>query len=150
MGEERILNHGEHNDHGDIVSHGLTAGDPENLIAEKVLDSAFKIHRMYGAVLLESAYEHLLVHELSKNQGLSVEAQKTLPLIHEGFKIDAGYRLDLLVADRVIIELKCVEKVLPVHEAQLLTYLQLSGKRLGLLLNFRTKMLKDGVKRFVL
>lgn len=128
----------------------LHQNDPANIAAEKILDSAFKIHRHYGPGLLESAYESLLVYELSKNQKLKVESQKTLPLIHEGQKIDAGYRIDLLVSDCVIVELKCTEKILPIHEAQLLTYLKLSEIRLGLLLNFNARMLKEGIKRLIL
>ncbi|MCB1651134.1 MAG: GxxExxY protein [Alphaproteobacteria bacterium] len=128
----------------------LHPNDPANGVAEKILDSAFKIHRQYGAGLLENAYEHLLAYELVQNQNLKVETQKTLPLIHEGTKIDAGYRLDMLVDDKVIVEIKSVQKVLPVHEAQLLTYLKLTDIRLGLLLNFNTQLLKDGIKRFIL
>lgn len=124
--------------------------DPANITAEKILDSAFKIHRQYGAGLLESAYEHLLAYELTKNQDIKVERQKTLPLIHENEIIDAGYRIDLLVSDAVIVELKCVDKILPIHEAQLLTYLKLSGVRLGLILNFRSVLLKEGIKRIIL
>jgi GxxExxY protein len=84
-----------------------------------------------------------------RNQGLGIEQQTTFPFIHEGMEIDAGYRIDLLVDNSVIIELKCVEKVLPIHEAQLITYLKLSGIRLGLLINFRVLLLKDGIKRLI-
>jgi GxxExxY protein len=128
----------------------LTSHDKENLVAEKILDAAFKIHRMYGPGLLENAYEHLLLFELQHQHNLKVERQKILPIIHEGYKIDAGYRLDLVVENSVIIELKCAEKILPVHEAQLLTYLKLSQIRLGLILNFKTTLLKQGIKRIIL
>lgn len=128
----------------------LHPNDPANKAAEKILDAAFKIHRQYGAGLLESAYEHLMIYELNKNHGLKVESQKTLPLVHEGQKIDAGYRLDLLIEGLVVVELKAVEKLLPIHEAQMLTYLKLSKLRLGLLLNFNVPLLKDGIKRLVL
>ena len=128
----------------------LTAHDKENLVAEKILDAAFKIHRMYGPGLLENAYEHLLLFELQNQHNLNVERQKILPIIHQGHKIDAGYRLDLVVENSVIIELKCTEKILPVHEAQLLTYLKLSEIRLGLILNFKTTLLKQGIKRIIL
>ncbi|MGH1398467.1 MAG: GxxExxY protein [Alphaproteobacteria bacterium] len=127
----------------------LHPNDPANGIAEKILNIAFSLHRQYGPGLLESAYEHLLCYELKK-AGLKAERQKTLPLIHDNQKIDAGYRLDLIVDDLVIVELKCVQKILPVHEAQLLTYLNLSKIRLGLILNFHSKLLKDGIKRLVL
>lgn len=124
--------------------------DPANIAAEKTLDAAFKIHKQYGPGLLESAYEHLLVYELNKNDGFKVERQKTLPIIHEGIAIEAGYRLDMVVNNCLILELKCVEKILPIHEAQLITYLKLSNLKLGLLLNFKTTLLKDGIKRFIL
>lgn len=123
--------------------------DPANEVAEKVLDSAFKIHKEYGPGLLESAYENLLFYELTQTQRLHVEKQKNMPIIHEGHKIDTGYRLDMVVDDCLIIELKCVEKLLPIHQAQLITYLKLSKIRLGLLINFNTKMLKDGIRRII-
>ena len=147
-----ILNHSAHSDHSEIsrktsvVWHG---GDL-NIISEKILDSAFKIHRAYGPGLLENAYQALMAYELAVNQKLIVEAQKALPLVHETIRIDIAYRLDLLVADSVIVELKACEKILPIHEAQLLTYLKLSGRRLGLVINFNAKMLKDGVRRLML
>ncbi len=128
----------------------LHLNDPANIAAEKVLDCAFKIHKQYGAGLLESAYEKLLVYELTRNMGLKVEAQKTLPIMHEGCEIDAGYRLDLVVDDCLIVELKSVEKLLPIHEAQLITYLKLSNIRLGLLINFNVQLLKNGIKRRIL
>lgn len=143
------MNHNEHDGHSDNVRKFLSPDDPVNKVAEKILDSAFKIHRQYGPGLLESAYEHLLVYEVSRNQGLKAESQKILPLLHEGEKIDAGYRLDLLVEGCVIVELKCVERLLAIHEAQLITYLKLSGTRLGLLVNFNSRMLKDGIRRLI-
>ena len=120
-----------------------------NKVSGKILDSAFKIHKMFGPGLLESAYEQAMAFDLVKNHGLKVEMQKTLPIMFEECKIDAGYRIDMLVDDSVIVELKAVEKLAPLHEAQLMTYLRLSGIRLGLLLNFNTKMMKDGIKRIV-
>jgi GxxExxY protein len=148
--KEENLNHNEHKEHDETVTRMLPVNDQANVVAAKILDSAFKIHKQYGPGLLESAYEQLLVYELTRNQGLKVETQKILPLVHEGEKIDAGYRIDLLVNDCVIVELKCVEKFLPVHEAQIITYLKLSGLRLGLLMNFNTRLLKEGIRRFVL
>ena len=98
--------------------------------------------------MLESTYEACLVYELIE-RGIAVERQKTLPVIYRGVRIDCGYRIDLLVADSVIVELKAVERLLPVHEAQLLTYLRLSGHHIGRLLNFNVPLMKDGIKRMV-
>lgn len=128
----------------------LHPNDPVNQVSDKILDAAFKIHRLYGPGLLENAYHHLMLYELTKTQGLKVESQKLLPLVHEGQLIEVGYKIDLLVEDSVIIELKACEKLLPVHQAQLLTYMKLMQKRLGLLMNFHSVMLKDGIKRLVL
>ena len=124
--------------------------DPINLVTEKIIESSIKIHRQYGPGLLENAYEQLLVYELTHNQKLKTEAQKSLPIIHEGQKIDAAYRLDLLVENDIIVELKAQDKILPIHEAQILTYLKLSEKRIGLILNFNAKLMKDGIRRFIL
>ena len=131
------------------MSGTLDPNDPVNKITDKIIDAAFKLHRQYGAGLLESAYEHLMVYELTKNYGLKVERQKTLPINHEGEIIDAGYRLDLVVENMVLVELKAVEKMNPVFEAQLITYLKLSGMKVGLLMNFNAVLLKDGLKRIV-
>lgn len=121
-----------------------------NIIADKIFDSAVKIHKQYGPGLLESAYEALLFYELTRNQKLKVEKQKALPIQHEDLYIETGYRLDLLVADEVIVELKACDKIIPIHEAQLLTYLKLSNKRLGIILNFNSRLMKDGMKRMML
>lgn len=102
-----------------------------------------------GPGLLESAYEHCLAHELSA-RGLSARRQVPLPIIFDGVQIEAGYRLDLLVNDLVIVEVKAVETLAPLHEAQLLTYLKLSGRRLGYLMNFNVKLLKQGLRRLAL
>ncbi|NTV50980.1 MAG: GxxExxY protein [Geobacteraceae bacterium] len=121
--------------------------NPEiNATSRDIVDAAMKVHSALGPGLLESAYEACLKHELSK-QGLSVASQVVLPVQYDGVAIDAGYRIDLLVNDAVVVELKAVEKVVPIHEAQLLTYLKLSGKKLGLLLNFNVLHMKDGIKR---
>jgi GxxExxY protein len=114
-----------------------------------VLDAAFEVHRRLGPGLLESVYEVCLCHELAKRR-ISFQSQVSLPVLYDSIRLDAGLRLDLLVEDQLVVELKAVEKLIPLHEAQLLTYLKLSGKRLGLLLNFNTALLKDGVKRVVL
>lgn len=117
-----------------------------NEITGKILNAAFKVHTALGPGLLESAYEACLVHELRK-AGLCVEVQKPLPLVYEDIKLDCGYRIDILVENEVVVELKCVEAFRDVHVAQVLTYLRLSGKQVGLLLNFYVKSLKDGIKR---
>ncbi len=120
----------------------------ENEISYKILNSAFKIHTALGPGLLENAYQECLFYELKK-QGLKVEKEKALPLIYEDVKLDAGYRIDLLVENMVIIELKSVSELNDIHTAQILTYLKLSGCKLGLLLNFNVKSLKQGIKRVV-
>ena len=113
------------------------------------MDAAFKVHRTLGPGLLESVYEVCLCHELAK-QKIAFQKQLSLPIVYDGVRLDAGLRLDLLVADVVIVELKAVEKMNPLYEAQLLTYLKLTGKRVGLLMNFNASVLKDGFKRLVL
>lgn len=120
-----------------------------NKITHEILDSAYKVHTALGPGLLESAYQACLVYELSK-KGLKVEVEKPLPLIYEEVKLDCGYRIDILVEDQVVVELKTVEAFSDVHTAQVLTYLKLSGNKVGLLLNFYTKSLKNGIKRLIL
>ena len=117
-------------------------------ITGEIIDAAMKVHTALGPGLLESAYEACLLFELHRRH-LKAVRQVELPVVYEGVKIDVGYRLDLLVEDNVIVELKSVEKILPIHQAQLLSYLKLSGKRVGLLLNFNVVHLKDGIKRMV-
>jgi len=116
---------------------------------KKILDACFKVHTALGPGLLESAYEKCLAHELY-SQGLKVEAQKPMPLVYEGLALDAGYRLDLFIENEIIVEIKAVESIAPVHLAQTLTYLKLAHKPLGLLVNFNVKHLKDGIKRVIL
>ncbi|MBX9790399.1 MAG: GxxExxY protein [Pirellulales bacterium] len=118
-------------------------------VAAAVMDAAFKVHRALGPGLLESVYEACLCHELVRH-GIAFERQLSLPVVYEGVRLDAGLRLDLLVANLVIVELKAVEHLIPLYEAQVLTYLKLTGKRLGLLINFNSPKLKDGFKRLVL
>lgn len=113
-----------------------------------IVDSAIKVHTVLGPGLLESAYEACLAHELDR-RGLNVKRQFLLPLEYEDARIDVGYRLDLLVNDSVIVELKAVERLLPVHKAQLLSYLKLSKCKLGFLLNFNVVHMKDGIRRLV-
>jgi len=120
-----------------------------NSITDEILNSAFKVHSVLGPGLLESAYRTCLVYELKK-RGFKVEEEKPLPLIYDEIKLDCGYRIDILVENKVVIELKTVEAFTDVHTAQVLTYLRLSGNHVGLLLNFYTKSLKNGIKRLVL
>lgn len=118
-------------------------------LSHKVIGCALEVHRNLGPGLLESTYEKCLAHELTDVK-ISFKVQKALPVLCKGINIDCGYRVDLLIEDKLIVELKSVEKMLGVHEAQLLTYMKLSGINLGLLINFNSKVLKDGLKRFVL
>ena len=120
-----------------------------NQITGTIIDSAMKVHSAFGPGLLESAYKACLVYELRK-RGLNVAVEVGLPLIYDGIKIeDVGYRLDLLVEHEVVVELKAVEIMAPIFEAQLLHYLKLSGKKVGLLINFKVVHLRDGIKRMV-
>jgi GxxExxY protein len=120
----------------------------ENEISRIIVESALKVHRNLGPGLLESAYEECLYYELSKT-GLNITKQKALPLVYEDVRLDIGYRVDLLLENKVIIEVKAVEGISDVHIAQLLTYLKLSKCKLGLLINFNVVLIKDGIKRLV-
>ncbi len=117
-------------------------------VAAIVVDAAIKVHRALGSGLLESAYQHCLAYELRK-RGLQVECEVVLPIVYDNQQIDAGYRIDMFVEDCIIIENKTVEQLLPVHEAQLLTYLKLRECRLGFLLNWNVRLMKHGIKRMV-
>jgi len=118
-------------------------------IASLIIESAFKVHRSLGPGLLESVYEICLCHELTKG-GLKFRRQVELPILYDGNKLESGLRIDVLVEDEVIVELKAVENIIPLYKAQVLTYLKLTGKRLGLLINFNVPLLKDGIKRIIL
>ena len=118
-------------------------------IFKKVLDCSFRIHSELGPGLLESAYEECLFYEL-KQSGLKVDKQKPLPLIYKDVKLDAGFRIDLLVENCVIVEIKSVDAFCDIHLAQMLTYLKLSGCKLGLLVNFNVRHLKNGIKRVIM
>ena len=127
-------------------ANGLPASrDP---LTERVIGAAIEVHRALRPGLLESAYEECLAWQLGQ-AGLAVERQVALPVVYKAVKLDAGYRLDLVVEKQVIVELKTVERLLPIHEAQLLAYLKLSGLHTGLLLNFNAAVLKHGIKRMV-
>jgi GxxExxY protein len=118
-------------------------------LTEQVIGLAIEIHRVLAPGLLESAYEECLCHEL-ENHKIHFRRQVPLPVVYKSVHLDCGYRMDIVVENRLVLELKTVERLLPVHEAQLLTYLKLSGLGTGLLLNFNTPALKDGIKRMVL
>ncbi len=117
-------------------------------ISGQIIDAAMRVHSALGPGLLESAYEGCLVHELNRRR-LPVRSQAVLPVEYDGCKIDVGYRIDLIAAGTVIVEIKAVDKLAPIHEAQLLSYLKLSGVKLGLLLNFNVIRMKEGIKRMV-
>ena len=118
-------------------------------IAREIVDSAYCVHSNLGTGLLEWVYENCLAYELNK-RGLRISQQLSLPVIYDGRRLDSGLRLDFLVEDCVIVELKAVERLLPVHHAQVLTYLKLTGYRLGLLINFNVSVIKNGIKRLAL
>lgn len=120
--------------------------DEINKLTEKIIGAAIEVHRALGPGLLESAYEACLVYELTE-QGLKVDAQKPIPLVYKSITLDCGYRLDLLVEDTVVVEIKSIEKFLPVHKAQVISYLKLAKLPLGLLINFNVNLLKWGIER---
>ncbi len=121
----------------------------ENQITEQIIGAAIEVHRALGPGLLEAAYEECLAYELAQ-RGIVFERQKPIPLVYKEVVLDCGFRLDLVVDDRVIVELEAVSQIEPIHEAQLLTYLKLSGLKLGLLLNFNEIQLRKGIKRLAL
>ncbi len=123
----------------------VTKSDLDHL-ATRIIDGAFEVHSALGPGLLESIYEVCLAHELAK-LGLPVRRQVPLPVRYDGLELEGGFRIDLLVADLVVVEIKSIERVLPIHGTQVLTYLKLSGLRLGMLLNFNVVHMRDGVKR---
>lgn len=136
----------QHQDHQD---HQGASGPTTELdaIGRQIVDSAIKVHRILGPGLLESAYEHCLAHELHSRR-LEVVRQAPLPIEYDGLRLNAGYRLDLVVEGAVLVEIKAVETLSRLHEAQILTYLKLSGYRLGYLMNFNAIQLKQGLRRY--
>ncbi|MCB1783970.1 MAG: GxxExxY protein [Alphaproteobacteria bacterium] len=129
----------------------ITEPDTEdlNILSGKIIDCAIQVHKKLGPGLLESAYQHALAYLLSKND-IPFEKEKTISVMIDNFPIDAGYRADIIVGRKIIVEIKSVEKLLPIHQAQLLTYMKLGGFELGLLLNFNEQLLKNGIKRMKL
>lgn len=148
----------EHAESAEIIKNLITAeyaetaemndNDKINEITEQIIGSAIDVHRTLGPGLLESAYEACLAFELI-SRGLKLEQQKALPVVYRDMKLDCGYRLDLVVENAVVIELKAVEHLLSIHRAQLISYLKLTGLKVGLLINFHTKILKNGIVRLV-
>jgi GxxExxY protein len=119
-----------------------------NQIPEKIIGCAIEVHKYLGPGLLESTYEECLAYELSKSN-IPFERQKPLPVIYKETKLDCGYRIDIFADQKVIVEIKAIDALLPIHEAQLLTYLKLSGCKVGLIINFNVKLLKQGLKRII-
>ena len=126
----------------------LTEREELNGVSKKIIGGAIEVHRALGPGLLESAYEACLAYELSQ-RGLLVDRQVQLPIVYKTVKVDTAFRLDLLVNRQVIVELKAVEQVYPLHKTQLLTYLKLSGLKLGLLINYNVNILRDGISRVI-
>ena len=118
-----------------------------NDLTGKIIGCSIEVHKLLGPGLLESAYEECLAYELI-NSGLNIERQKAVPVVYKNIKLDCGYRIDILVENKVIIELKTVDVFNPVHEAQILTYMKFAEKNLGLLINFNVLLLKNGIKRY--
>jgi len=131
-----------------MYSQNLVSQDELDAISYKIIGLAIEVHRQLGPGLLESAYQECLYYEI-KNSGLIVEKQKALPIIYKDIKLDHGYRIDLLIENKIVIELKTVEAFTDVHFAQILTYLKLGNYPLGLLINFDSKILKNNIKRFI-
>lgn len=131
-----------------MVKSGERKEDLINRVTDKIIGCAIEVHRGLGPGLLESAYEECLCFEFSQ-KGLSFTRQVSLPVTYKGVKLDCGYRMDIVVEDLVIIEVKAVEKLIPIHDAQLLSYLKMHNKKVGLLLNFHVPVLKKGLKRIV-
>jgi GxxExxY protein len=127
----------------------LSAPMTDNEITHEIIGAAIEVHKLLGPGLLESTYEECLCHELTPRR-ISFERQKPVPVVYKGVKLDCGYRLDVLVAERIILELKSVNALAPIHDSVLLTYLKLSGHRIGLLINFNVQTLKDGIKRLMM
>lgn len=138
------MNHREHREHREH-----RADTEKNILTERVIGAVIEVHKTLGPGLLESTYETCLTYEL-ESIGLRVERQQFVPLRYKQINVEQAFKLDLLVEGQLILELKCVEQPQPLHEAQILTYLKLTGCPIGLLINFNSKLLKDGIRRFIL
>jgi GxxExxY protein len=136
----RVFHHGE---------HGEMTFTHDSVLSDRIIKLAIAVHRQLGSGLLESAYEECLCFELKRNE-IAYQRQAPLPVVYKTVRLDCGYRMDVVVEGKLILEIKSVEHLLPIHEAQMLTYLRLSGLKVGLLMNFNSVVLKDGLRRFVL
>jgi GxxExxY protein len=141
-----IVRLGNNNNHRDTEAWRMIL---EKALTEQIIGAAIEVHKHFGPGLLESAYEECLCRELHL-RGIKFKRQRILPLEYKGIKLDCGYRIDIAVEEKVILELKVVDTIAPIHEAQLLTYLRLSGIEIGLIINFNVPVLRDGIRRFVL
>jgi GxxExxY protein len=121
----------------------------DSVLTNRIIGMAIDVHRHLGPGLLESAYEECLCHDL-KEAGIAFQRQMPLPIVYKTVRLDCGYRMDFVVENELVIEIKAIERLMPIHEAQMLTYLRLSGCKIGLLMNFNSVVLKDGLRRFVL
>jgi len=130
------------------VGSNVSLGIDNDVLTGQIIGAAIEVHRRLGPGLLESAYEACLCYELSL-KSLKIERQKALPIVYRDVKLDSGYRLDLVVENEVVVEIKSVSKLLPIHEAQQLSYLKHNGRGRGLLINFNVKLLKDGIRRLI-
>ena len=146
-----MIYHGEHGEHGEGQRDRETEDTmlQQEALTQAVIGAAIEVHRRLGPGLLESAYEECLCHELQL-RGMSFQRQVALPVEYKGVRLDCGYRLDIIVEDTLVLELKAVDHLASIHEAQLLSYLRLSGKHVGLLINFNVMILKDGITRRVI
>ena len=127
----------------------MTTRTELNALTRQIIGAGIEVHRHLGPGLLETSYETCLAYELEQ-RGLAVERQKALPLTYKKIRLEQGFRIDLLVENTVVVELKAIDQLLPVHEAQMLSYLRFTGCKVGLLMNFNVKLLKDGIHRFIL
>jgi len=127
----------------------MTTRTELNALTRQIIGAGIEVHRHLGPGLLETSYETCLAYELEQ-RGLAVERQKALPLTYKKIRLEQGFRIDLLVENTVVVELKAIDQLLPVHEAQMLSYLRFTGCKVGLLMNFNVKFLKDGIRRFIL
>jgi len=144
VGPERKYHH-----RGTEITEISTTMDDLNLLTEQIIGASIEVHKVLGPGLLESAYEECLCHEL-KIRSINFERQYPLPVVYKAVQLDCGYRIDLLVAKKVVVEIKAISKIEPIHEAQLITYLKLGGWKLGLLINFNAPVLKDGIRRKII
>lgn len=135
-------------EHAEVAKKNMDDKDRLDQITRRIIGAAIEVHKNLGPGLLESAYQACLAFEL-RERGFNVEEQKPLPVVYKQVKLDCGYRMDLLVENEIVVEVKAIEQLSPIHEAQLLSYLPLSGKHVGLLINFHVRVLKNGLKRIV-